>query len=162
MKNTRLLLIAHIDYSPETGRFTWIKPLGKRVKAGDNAGCVDKKNGYYKVGFMGESHLGHRLAWFMVTGLWPKSLDHINGDKSDNRICNPREVNDSENQQNRHKPKSNNLTGLMGVSNQNGRWKSCIEVGKVRTHLGYFDTKELAHAAYLAAKQRLHPFGAVR
>ena len=43
MKNTRLLLIAHIDYSPETGRFTWIKPLGKRVKAGDNAGCVDKK-----------------------------------------------------------------------------------------------------------------------
>lgn len=147
-----------LSYDAASGEFVWLKTVNRKARAGDKAGVIEKV-GYRRIGFGGKLYLAHRLAWFYVNGTWPKLLDHINGDKADNRIANLREATDVENQQNRHTPKSNNSTGLMGVTRQNGRWKATIYANKVRKHLGYFDTSSLAHAAYLVAKQTFRTFG---
>ena len=58
----------------------------------------------------------HRMAWALAYGRWPSQIDHINGDKTDNRLCNLREVTFSENLQNRLLPwKPNTRSGLPGV-----------------------------------------------
>jgi hypothetical protein len=89
-----------------------------------------------------------------------KQLDHINGIKRDNRIENLREATDSENQQNQKKPPAHNTSGFLGVTKykRNGKWVAGIKLNGKRINLGYFDTPEAAHAAYLQKKKELHPF----
>ena len=58
----------------------------------------------------------HRMAWALAYGRWPSQIDHINGDKTDNRLCNLREVSYSGNDANRlWRWKPNARTGLPGV-----------------------------------------------
>ena len=95
-----------------------------------------------------------------MTGVWPvKEIDHINGNPSDNRWVNLREGTRGEQLQNQKLGKRN-TSGLMGVSPDKlrGKWCACIQVGGRRYHLGRFSASEAAHAAYLEAKARLHPF----
>lgn len=102
-----------LSYDPETGIFRRVATR-RQVKSGDIAGSDDGK-GYWRIRVNGEKHRAHRLAWLYVNGAWPiDQLDHINGDKLDNRICNLREATNSENQQNRSLPKSN-TSGRLGV-----------------------------------------------
>jgi hypothetical protein len=93
-------------------------------------------------------------------GKWPEGeIDHINGNKADNRICNLRDVDRSTNQQNAKKAQSNNKSaGLLGVSLHKSRnkFRAQITYDKKRHHIGYFDTAELAYAAYLSEKRRRH------
>lgn len=90
------------------------------------------------------------------------SIDHINGDRSDNRIANLREATIAENKQNIGNAPSHNKSGLIGAHRDaSGRgWSSCIIVNKKYTYLGRFATAEEAHAAYVKAKTELHPFWA--
>lgn len=64
---------------------------------GAMAGCRRKKDGYILVGVDNRLYLAHRLIWMMVYGEWPNVIDHKNGDPSDNRLVNLRNVNQSEN-----------------------------------------------------------------
>jgi hypothetical protein len=86
-------------------------------------------------------------------------LDHINGDPSDNRICNLRECSRGENCQNTRVPK-HNKSGLIGAhfDRKAGRWYSQISMGGRNNRLGFFDSAEMAHEAYKSAKRRLHRF----
>jgi hypothetical protein len=59
------------------------------VKTGDIAGC-DTGNGYKKIRAFGKPYLSHRLIFFWHYGVFPKEIDHINGDTVDNRIENLR------------------------------------------------------------------------
>ena len=83
-------LISVLEYNPDEGLFHWKCHIGKRIRAGQVAGAIDKHNGYIKIGLDGESHCAHRLAYFYITGEWPEVIDHINRIKSDNRWCNLR------------------------------------------------------------------------
>jgi hypothetical protein len=106
----------------------------------------------------------HRLAWLYVTGAWPKKhLDHINGDRADNRFCNLREADDAANNQNRKRANKCSLTGVLGVTycKQTKRYRAVIMHNRKSIHLGRFDTPEEAHAAYVGAKRVLHPAGAI-
>lgn len=105
--------------------------------------------------------MAHRLVWLHLYGEWPEhGIDHINGRRSDNTAANLRSVPQSENVQNQRKARRDNKsTGLLGVSRPSGRSKYRAQImaqGRNR-YLGYFDTPEEAHAAYLAAKRQLHP-----
>jgi hypothetical protein len=96
----------------------------------------------------------------MATGREPDMIDHVNGCRDDNRVENLRAASHSDNMRNSRRP-ANNTSGFAGVSykRQTNRWVAYILVGKTRKHLGYFSSKEEAHAARVAAniKYKFHP-----
>jgi len=145
-----------LAYDPDSGLFIRKAPL-KGQKVGAVSGVLNKL-GYIQVGVDRKIYFGHRLAWFYVHGRWPEGqIDHINGIRSDNRICNLRDADWSINNQNQIKPHKDNACGLLGVCRAKKRWRAAIKSnGKIK-HLGTFDTPELAHEAYLAAKRQVHP-----
>lgn len=147
-----------LEYSGNDGHFRWRARRGN-VAAGSIAGCKHGA-GYLKIGIDGRLYLAHRLAWLFVYGRWPEDqIDHINGNKSDNRITNLREASTAENHQNMPTP-SNNRSGHIGVhwDRFTGRWMAQIRVaGKTKT-LGRFDTVAEAAGAYRQAKAKLHGF----
>ena len=144
-----------LDYDAETGRFVW-RQANKRVKGGTVAGYVGN-DGYVRIRASGTRFLAHRLAWFYVHGTWPSGeIDHINGDRSDNRIANLRDVSRLTNRQNMRRAQADNRSGLLGVSLTNNRCKASIRSGGKNHHLGYFASPEAAHAAYVAAKRQRH------
>lgn len=150
-----------LDYNPETGVFTWRVSNGKRAVAGQLAGGISR-NGYVRISIDDARHYAHRLAWLYVHGVWPKGqIDHINGAKTDNRIANLREATNAQNGQNRRTARADSQSGLIGVYLHpiSGRWGAEIVRDGQKHSLGYFDTPEAAHAAYLAAKRELHEFG---
>jgi hypothetical protein len=146
-------LLTLLAYDPETGDFWWrVKPLKGRVQAGDIAGS-EFKGGYWGVRIKQAKYPAHRLAWFYVHGRWPEhDIDHINGDRMDNRIANLRDVPRSVNLQNQRRAKAHNALGVLGVRKRGNRYAARID----NAHLGYFDTPEEAHAAYVAAKREMH------
>ena len=102
--------------------------------------------------------LAHRVAWVMTHGEWPKEMiDHINGDRSDNRLCNLRQATRSQNLIN-SKLSSRNSSGFRGVSwcSAKQKWDARIYSATKLRLLGRFKTKEEAIAAYAAAAAELH------
>ena len=147
-----------LDYDPKTGIFRWLVNR-QRIKMGAVAGTIDHY-GYIVIMVNGTNLKAHRLAWLYTHGVWPEQqIDHINGVKADNRIANLRDVPQSMNQHNQVRTKKNNTSGFCGVSweKRDKRWRAMIMVNGRKQHIGLFDTPEAAHAAYLAAKLRLHP-----
>lgn len=147
-----------IHYDPETGAFTRKVRLAHRHQVGDDA-THPMSNGYMRVAIDSQRYLAHRIAWLYVHGEWPKNhIDHINGNRADNRLANLRDVSRSINQQNRRKPDSDNQSGLLGAHyhGQNRNWVARVRVNGRAKHIGSFPTPELAHEAYVEAKRRLH------
>lgn len=153
---------AMFGYDPETGRLSWRIRRSPCMQIGATAGSP-KPDGYLVVKIAGKYWSAHRLVWVHVHGEWPeRHLDHINGDRADNRMANLREVTPAENAQNRHGASTRSKTGLLGVGQATrtpGKWTAKIKAGDTIKHLGSFDSPELAHAAYVEAKRALHPFG---
>jgi hypothetical protein len=147
-----------LDYDPEAGVFRWSKSNNKR--AGLVAGTLHK-GGYRRIYFYGVSYAEHRLAWAFTYGKWPENfIDHINGQRTDNRIANLRDVTRNENMQNQARPQvSNKSTGLMGATFNRAANKYAAQIGVhgKKIHLGCYDTAIEAHQAYVAAKAKYHP-----
>ena len=142
-----------LRYDPATGIFTWKVSTSNSVKVGDVAGCPGGA-GYLQIRLQSRLHQAHRLAWMYVYGEWPKlTIDHINRNRSDNRISNLRDVSHKQNHQNRRKP-SNNTSGHSGVlwDKQKSKWKAQITHNQKKIHLGYFATIEEAIAARKAGE----------
>lgn len=148
------------SYTPESGFLHWRIGMGSRGRPGARAGSLSAQ-GYLVVGVDGLRNLfAHRVAWAVHYGSWPAGeVDHINGDRTDNRIANLRDVATRENHQNMRKARRDNKTGLLGVSPRKGRFRSQIQVAGKKRWLGEFDTAEAAHAAYVDAKRKLHSHG---
>ncbi len=149
-----------LHYDPETGVLTWRITRGT-ARAGSVAGYLSAK-GYLQVGIDGRLHYGHRLAWLLAYGAWPEHLvDHVNNDRADNRLRNLRAATNAENLQNRRGPQVNSRSGYIGAHwhKAAGRWHAAIKANGRSRSLGYYDTAEAAHAAYVEAKRALHPFG---
>lgn len=150
-------LLARISYDPISGEFRWAC-AGRGVAAGKAAGSLSRF-GYHIIKLGRQQYRAHRLAWLIVHGEWPQGeIDHINGDRTDNRIANLRVVDRAANSQNRWTAHHDNSCGLLGATwnKQHKRWQAKLVARKVRHHLGYFDTAQQAHDAYVAAKKRLH------
>ncbi|AAP58717.1 49L [Xanthomonas phage Xp10] len=148
-----------LAYDPETGLLRWKLSRQGPAKAGSVAGTPHIQ-GYLQVRVHGKDYRAHRLAWLLHTGSWPSQhLDHISGQRDDNRFSNLRECNKSENGQNRGMS-SNNTSGVQGVCwhKQTKKWRARIMVQGKHISLGYFTTIEEAAAARAAAKQQYHTF----
>lgn len=127
------------------------------VSAGASAGYTDQ-HGYVRVRVSGFTYAAHRLVWAYCRGEWPAgSIDHRNGDKSDNRIDNLRVLSPQHNSQNRSKARSDSTSGLIGAQKYKDRWRARITVEGKKVELGTFVTAKQAHYAYVKAKKKLHP-----
>jgi hypothetical protein len=129
------------------------------VKVGSIAG-TNHSSGYLIICVDGEAYKAHRLAWLYVHGEWPEAdIDHINGDRGDNRIENLRSVTRSINQQNLRAARGDTNTGVLGVYKTDKKskpFKSFIKADGHNKFIGNFKTVSEASAAYLFEKRRLH------
>jgi hypothetical protein len=137
-----------LDYDPIKGSFVWLKRdrtwfASDRLYdswntefAGSPALTNLTDNGYLRGTILQQTYLAHRVAYAICFG-WCREIDHINGVRTDNRIVNLRSVTKSENARNQPL-KSNNSSGVVGVSRGKDCWRAEITVqGKV-IRLGNF------------------------
>lgn len=157
-----------LDYDPSTGLFTWRerpredyrferswKHFNRRF-AGKAALKNTDTDGYRCGHILDTTFRAHRVAWAIHYGDWPDGqIDHINGDRTDNRIENLRCVSQSENKHN-CKLYSNNKSGIPGVRfiDSQNRWLAKITVNREIIQLGSFvDFDAAEEARRLAEKQ---------
>lgn len=156
---TREYLIDRLTYNPSTGLFLHNHTFGERYKKGDRADTPGHSalSGYRLVNLLNQKFLAHRIAWMYVYGNMPSNyIDHINGNKSDNRIENLRVVSCRGNVENRRFPSKRNKTGFLGVHFHQGKFRASITVDRKRIHIGMFDKPEEAYKAYVEAKRKHH------
>lgn len=107
----------------------------------------------------GPTFVAQLVVWWLCTGAWPQGvIDHRDGNGLNNRFTNLRVGTQSLNMQNVWRAKRSSKTGLLGVVPHREKFRAMIGIGKKRLSLGVFPTAEAAHAAYLAAKRKHHPF----
>lgn len=138
-----------LTYDPVTGIFTFAK--GKRK--GKIAGTAHDPRGFQKVQIDNERYLLHRLAWLWMTGTMPRwSVEHINGDRSDNRWSNLREGNRP--QKTGYRAPWREPTSTLGVWLVGDRYEAMVEVDGVMINLGAFESQEDAAIAIARVHQR--------
>ena len=139
-----------LNYDPITGSFVW-RDVGAcgRASAGKSPGRITSA-GYHDIGLRGRRYFAHRLAWLHVHGVWPKGvIDHIDGDKLNNKISNLRDVTHAQNMHNTKIRVDNNI-GVQGVTlTRTGKYRASISIGT-------FNTSEEASSEYLRVKALLH------
>ena len=156
-------LINSLLYDPDTGKIFWRTRISatngwNKLYAGKETFKIKHAKGYLTGKIMGNRYLTHRVAWFLHYGQWPQGeIDHINGNKSDNRIKNLRDVTTSQNQMNRGKP-VNNKSGFKGVfwHKSGKKWCASIGINGRNIYLGLFESKSEANDAYMYASKKLH------
>jgi len=146
-----------LRYDEQTGNLYWKDTAKKKVKPGTVAG-ISRKRDRYKVFSHGrKQYQAHRIVWLMTQGKMPKEfIDHINGDRTDNRLCNLREADSAINAQNVRKPNKKNTSGYLGVSFKNGAYEANLRIGGRVTYLGRFKDGATAHQVYVEAKRKHH------
>ena len=143
-------------YEPDTGLFTWKVNFRGPVKAGGVAGSL-KHSGYIYIKINQGFFRAHRLAWAFFYDQDPGSMqiDHIDQNKSNNKIINLRLANHALNNAYAG-PQKNNKLGVKGVYYVEGKFVACIKKNKKKYHLGSYDTIEEASNVYWAAAEELH------
>ena len=147
MKDVEKTIKECLSHDTKSGKLTWIRGRSN-IPAGREAGCLNSR-GYRQVGIDGKLLYVHRVAWFLYCGVWPEGeIDHINGDKLDNRIENLRDVSHRENQQNWEVHRDGKLVGC-SYHKRNKKWQAYAwSYGKLK-QLGGFDSELDAHRAYV-------------
>jgi hypothetical protein len=146
------LLKELVNYDPNTGVFAW-KKIRPGVSSSKKFGSL-KPSGYIVVLINKKLYRLHRLAWLYMTGEWPENeIDHINGNKADNRFCNIRKATKAENNWNK-KVRKDSTTGVKNVLYY-PKYQSYyvrITANKIAHSFGPFKTKD--QAALVAKEKR--------
>jgi hypothetical protein len=156
-------------YNPEEGILYWLPRPQSMFKTYRTFKAWNSKNagmpaytavnkGYHYGRTMGNTFMAHRVIWLLQTGKWPDSeVDHIDGDRSNNKWENLRLATHSQNNMNKS-ALSNNTSGVKGVfwNKRIQKWQSQIGLNGKRIHLGYYENIKDAAAAYASASLRYH------
>lgn len=153
-----------VRYDALTGKLFWLERKGGTRAdavfntrfAGREAITGSTTDGYRQGKIIGYSVRAHRLAWAIAHGEWPQfQIDHLNGNRSDNRLANLRQVTNAENMQNQFRS-PRNTSGATGVRKcaRTGKWRAEIKTSGKRHSLGYFEDFGAAVAARKDAERR--------
>lgn len=130
--------------------------VSRNTKVGDIVGS-EQSRGYYRVRVNYKHYLLHRLIFLYHHGYLPETIDHIDGDTSNNSVENLRESTKSQNQMNRRKHDNNCSSIFKGVHKiQNKKWKARIQIDNKRISLGIFKTEIGAALAYNEAAKKYY------
>ena len=144
-----------LEYIPSTGAFTR-KIRAGRARAGSVPGAKDRL-GYVQISLKNKLWMAHRLAWLIVHGQWPPSrIDHINGQRDDNRIDNLRLANASQNMWNRKAQAGTSKYKGVYLNRRTNKWGAGASAHGKHHHAGWFDCEEEANKAAKATRERLH------
>lgn len=142
-----------ISLDPKSGNLAWRVRVNNSVKVGDNIGT--KHNKGYKFFRLNKTFdFNHRVVWYLAHGEWPLGeIDHINGDKSDNRLENLRDVTHRQNMWNKASQKATSVYKGVHWHKGSSKWRATLWTGASKVHLGLFqDEKEAAFAYDHAAR----------
>ncbi len=146
------LIKQKLNYDPNTGVFTW-RTSNRQVKRGSRAGSPTS-DGYRAIRLKGKLYFEHRLAHLWVNEYETENfIDHKNGNRTDNRIENLREVSPRCNTQNTAKRASKTTSKYKGVVFNGEKWIAYIEIAGKRKYLGRFDSEFDAACARLKAER---------
>ena len=163
-----------LNYDAETGVLTWRPRTADMFVAKTNTAEASARtwntryagkpaftsrtsHGYLHGSLFGRFFSAHRVIWALVHGEWPASeIDHINGDRADNRLANLRAVTPAENRKNQTRSRKN-TSGVIGVHwcNTWNRWIAKVMVGRKSKTIGNYATIEEAIAARAEANASL-------
>jgi len=159
-----------LRYEPDTGKLFWLPRPDRMFRCARDAAAWNAKhsgrpalatedgNGYVSGLVFGTRFRAHRVAWAVQTGEWPADeIDHIDGNRGNNRFANLRAANRSQNNQNVRRSKAN-TSGVKGVHwyKQRRKWQAYIAVANKNITLGYFDSIEAAAAKVAQARAQYH------
>lgn len=146
------IMRADLIYRPETGEFIRARTTSSNAVMGSRAGFLNAK-GYRQISVGGRAYRANRLAWLWMTGEWPAAqVDHVNGDRDDDRWANLRVATNQQNCANA-KRRTDNKSGFKGVRKCRNRWQARMGGGG-SIYIGTFDTPKEAHEAYAAAARQ--------
>lgn len=147
---------AVLKYDPTTGALVWRENRGGKAKIGTVAGCVNE-HGYIRLLLMQRSVMAHRLVWLLKTGDWPDGeIDHIDGNRSNNRLENLRIATRAQNNRNRRSLESKRLPKGVSRNQRGDTYRVRIMVDRHLITVGNFKTWQLAADAYVEASKRHH------
>ena len=160
---TQARLKESLHYDPDTGVFTRRVRVGCNPVGSTSGHVVRKRNGksYSFVYFDGRSNRAHNLVWIYVHGKLPTGqIDHIDGNGTNNILCNLRDVSIQDNCRNK-KLDRRNKSGFNGVNWHVGlgKWRAAVRVDSKEVHLGYFESLIDAIATRIRADKEygFHP-----
>lgn len=146
------LLRERFDLDTATGTLTWKNGPRKGRPA-----ASEKGRGYLMLRLDGRALFAHRVVFILATGADPHPLhiDHINGNRADNRPANLRAVTNAQNIAHRTRQNRNNTSGHPGVywHKAAGKWAACIKRNRTTHHLGLFDQIDEAVASRQSFKE---------
>jgi len=138
------------------GKLYWKYVKSIRIKAGEEAGRTDGQ-GYRTVRFNYKMYRTHHLIYLMFHGVLPKIIDHINGNRLDNRIENLRIATESQNNCNKVR-QINNTSGSKNVKwhERIKKYEVSVQINKERKYIGVFEDLELADLVAQMAREKYH------
>ena len=149
------VLREYMRYEPDTGCFYWRKTYAPRAMVGNEAGSLNE-TGYVRIKVLGTEYPRSRLAWLYTYDEWPTPfIDHINRNRSDDRIINLRQATRSQNNSNT-KMRSDNTTGAKGVTIADGKYMVRINLRGKSIFIGRYDDLHEASQAYQNAATKYH------
>jgi hypothetical protein len=145
------------DLDEASGKLYWKLQPNNSVFAGSEAGCLDKSSGRIRVGINYKEYARSRVVFLYVNGYLPKQVDHIDPDQVND--C-PSNLRPATHQHNRWNRRGWSKTGLpKGVSRSVAKanpFRAYIKHNSHTCFLGYFQTEEAAHQAYVRAAKAIH------
>ena len=145
-----------ISYENDTGNLVWNKTKGRAHK-GEKVGWLSK-HGYIEAQVQGKRFKAHHLVWYIHHGYFPKQLDHVDGDRVNNKIENLRECTTVENARNRKKKDNRALPRNVYHAHIDGKYRVCLTIGGKQLSFGTFS--DLAAADRVAKQARESFYGA--
>ena len=139
---TKDIVLKHLNYSENTGTFTWIKN-------GKIAGCLDSHASFLVTRIDDVLYFNHKLVFLVENGYMPKYIRHIDRNKMNNKISNLSECVGKEGSKSEFLSK-NNKSGFKGAhyNKKNKKWMSSIRINYKSKHIGLYDNKIDAVIAY--------------
>ena len=143
-----------IKLDKDTGELTWRLRVNNAVRVGQVIGTKHNK-GYKFFRLNRTFYFNHRVVWYLAYGEWPQGeIDHINGDKSDNRLKNLRDVTHQQNMLNKASQQATSKFKGVHWHKKNKKWRATLWNGTSKLHLGMFNCEKEAALAYdQAAKE---------